>query len=217
MAQHYALPALDTAQLAQRYDDSAPVWQSTIARLGYDRSYTRLFTTLQNKNALSITDNSRVLDVGIGSGALVKSLAQVSNTHPQIHGVDISDKMLDESARQLQGYHPTLRQASVTSLPYPDNHFDMVMTAHVLEHLPNATVGVAEMLRVLKRNGKLLVLMTRQGLWGQWIRQKWGITPVTQRGLLSLLRSNSAHHATLVPFGTWSWKRFATVVAIATK
>jgi ubiquinone/menaquinone biosynthesis C-methylase UbiE len=52
-------------------------------------------------------------------------------------------------------------------LPYPSNQFDLVMSAHTLEHLAAPETGLGEMLRVVKPGGLILVLVPNRSLWGR--------------------------------------------------
>lgn len=48
-------------------------------------------------------------------------------------------------------------------IPYPDNYFDRVQAIHVLEHLPNLPKALAEVRRVLKREGEFCVVIPCEG------------------------------------------------------
>ena len=86
---------------------------------------------------------TRVLDAGCGEGVLVDEYASRLN----IEGLDDNYS----SAR--------VRSGSVTALPYPDQSFDRALCLDVLEHLTfdDQPRALAELFRVLKPNGELLV------------------------------------------------------------
>lgn len=48
-------------------------------------------------------------------------------------------------------------QADVTKLPFEDNSFDLILCAHVLEHVPNDRDAIAELYRVLRPGGKAVI------------------------------------------------------------
>lgn len=206
--------------LIHRYDEAADSWGDVIKRLGYDAAYKTLFHDLQQSGRLtSLKPDSKVLDVGIGSGALSLGLVGTVTFPMALYGVDISSKMLVTSQRNLArlGVKGRLRRSSADQLPYEDNSFDMVMTAHVLEHLDDPLNGLAEMMRVLKPGGQLLTLMTKQGLWGQWIRQKWGIRPISERQLLGKFDDAGVVDGQMIGFGRNSWIQWATVAGLGKK
>jgi SAM-dependent methyltransferase len=47
--------------------------------------------------------------------------------------------------------------ADITALPFPDESFDLILCAHVLEHVPDDRRAIAELLRVLRRGGTAIV------------------------------------------------------------
>lgn len=102
--------------------------------------------------ACSLVAEGRVLDVGCGTGRLLNSLPRRYDGV----GVDISAAMLDKA--RAQGVHVV--QAGGDELPFPDSSFDLVTTFAVLHHLidpARVRRTLAEMIRVLKPNGAVLV------------------------------------------------------------
>ena len=67
--------------------------------------------------------------------------------------------MLDQARRKLAAYGERARfwQHDALSLPFPDAHFDVVACLEALEFMPDWRIAVAEMLRVLKPGGQLLI------------------------------------------------------------
>jgi ubiquinone/menaquinone biosynthesis C-methylase UbiE len=163
-------------ELLQMYDAGAAHWHRTIERLGYLHAYTALFKRLQTENVLDrLPTHARVLDVGIGTGSLSLSLAQSCSAHLHLHGVDISSKMLRKSRQVLNqnGIDSTLTQRDACALGFHDATFDLVMGAHVLEHLPNPLVALHEMTRVLSPGAPLLLLVSQPGIWTTFIQMRW--------------------------------------------
>lgn len=94
------------------------------------------------------SDIQSVLDVGCGKGYLLGLLKQ---EYPAInlHGVDFVDRSLGEGI--------LFTKAEATRLPFPDQHFDLVVCTHTIEHIYKAQ----ELLRELKRVArKKLILIT---------------------------------------------------------
>lgn len=91
----------------------------------------------------------RLLEVGTGSGAI----AHYFGTHPvlrcEVDAVDVTD------SRQVHdGYRFTL--VGVEQLPFPNAHFDVVISNHVIEHVGDCAAQrrhVAELRRVLRSDG----------------------------------------------------------------
>lgn len=94
--------------------------------------------------------DEQVLDVGCGTGRYYELLAA---KYPQLRytGIDFSPGMLQK--------HPAtgrLIQADAQLLPYGDNTFDVVMANHMLFHVPDIDIAIAEFRRVMKPNGVLM-------------------------------------------------------------
>ncbi|KAA2252462.1 class I SAM-dependent methyltransferase [Solihabitans fulvus] len=96
----------------------------------------------------------RILDAGCGSGVVSAALRDRGAV---VTGFDRSTKMV-ELARQRLGGDAALQVADVTGpLPYPDGAFDDVVAALVLHYLEDWTAPLAELRRVLKPGGRLIV------------------------------------------------------------
>lgn len=166
-------------ELALRYDRMAQRWHGLIRRLGYLRAYRALFTTLVAQGV--IPTSGRVVDCGIGSGGLSLGLLQATNGAWQVEGVDISAQMLQQAARNLTSAAAlTLHHADAAQLPQADNCADLVISAHMLEHLPDPLTGLREMRRVLKPGAPVVIFITRRGWYGSYLRCRWGVVGVTE-------------------------------------
>jgi ubiquinone/menaquinone biosynthesis C-methylase UbiE len=100
----------------------------------------------------------RLLDVGCGTGALEKRLAH-ERPGWRLTGVDLSGEMLSRARRKLRD-HPNarFRQASAEALPFPDDHFDRVVSASALHYFEDPATALREMHRVVRPGGRVLVL-----------------------------------------------------------
>ncbi|MEM7541175.1 MAG: class I SAM-dependent methyltransferase, partial [Pseudomonadota bacterium] len=162
-------------ELAERYDRAAPKWQRTTSRLGAPRGYDFLFERFLTQSQLARTRTLRALDCGIGGGQFSLALARTWAGPLLIDGVDISPAMVAETRRNLRASNIEARviQANVRTLPYPANRFDLIIAAHILEHLPDPIVALKEMRRVLKPGGWLVACFTRTSLLGRYVQLKW--------------------------------------------
>ncbi len=128
---------------------------------------------------------NKVLSVGIDKGWRKKMVAELKPIQPktmldiatgtadvaiacmkldpeQITGIDISALMLAEGQKKIEGLgfakQITLQQADSESLPFADNTFDAITVAFGVRNFQNLDKGLSEMLRVLKPNGKVVIL-----------------------------------------------------------
>ncbi|MFD2416430.1 class I SAM-dependent methyltransferase [Amycolatopsis pigmentata] len=96
----------------------------------------------------------RILDAGCGAGPISVALRDRGAI---VAGFDRSAKMV-ELARQRLGTDTDLRVGDIAGpLPYPDGAFDDVVVALVLHYLKDWTTPLAELRRVLKPGGRLIV------------------------------------------------------------
>ena len=64
---------------------------------------------------------------------------------------DLSHEMLRRARMRLKSPRPRFIVADITRLPFPDASFDCVTCGYVLEHIPDARLGLAELSRVMVR------------------------------------------------------------------
>ncbi|HWQ99221.1 MAG TPA: methyltransferase domain-containing protein [Candidatus Methylomirabilis sp.] len=100
----------------------------------------------------NIPTGSTVLDAGCGEGVISLLLAERGNAST---GVDLSSPNVEaarrEALRRGVGSLATFVQGDAEALPFPDKSFDIVVSSHVLEHLPDFDQGARELVRVAKR------------------------------------------------------------------
>lgn len=89
----------------------------------------------------------RVLDVGAGESPWRELMAEVEYV-----GADV-DSAGEFGMRRRPGIH----YYDGTRLPFPDDSFDHLLCVEVLEHVPDASLFLADLLRVLKPGGSLLM------------------------------------------------------------
>ncbi len=102
----------------------------------------------------------KVLDIAGGTGDLARAFAKRAGPSGEVWLTDINDSMLRVGRDRLadDGLLPPVAVCDAEKLPFPDGHFDRVSVAFGLRNMTHKDVALAEMRRVLKPGGKLLVL-----------------------------------------------------------
>ena len=106
----------------------------------------------------------RILDVGCGTGGTMRLLEQYGD----VTGVDVSPEAVKYCREQGR---PRLCLADGGSLPFAEKSFDLVTALDLLEHLERQSTGLREMRRVLKDDGRaVLVVPAFMFLWSEFDR-----------------------------------------------
>ena len=177
--------------LARQYDAASGSWSRTARRFQLETAY--LIPSLAYSAATVLAEarsESRVLDHEIETGSLSIALGNIL-PDPIVHrGIDVSSEMLAAADVEMRhaGMSSQLEQADILSIPHADESFDVVMAAHVLEHLLEPQRALTEMIRVLKPGGVLFVCMTRRSAFGTLIQVRWRTWTVTERQGTAWLR-----------------------------
>ncbi|MGH6611843.1 MAG: bifunctional demethylmenaquinone methyltransferase/2-methoxy-6-polyprenyl-1,4-benzoquinol methylase UbiE, partial [Burkholderiaceae bacterium] len=102
----------------------------------------------------------KVVDIAGGTGDLAKAFAPQVGPSGEVWLTDINASMLAEGRDRLldRGLMIPLALCDAEQLPFPANYFDVVTIAFGLRNMTHKDVALAEMQRVLKPGGRLLVL-----------------------------------------------------------
>ncbi|MHB1889906.1 MAG: class I SAM-dependent methyltransferase [Acidimicrobiales bacterium] len=121
-------------------------------------------------NRLGVDRGERLLDLGCGGGrhayqalrlgarvvALDAGQGEVRQVRATLAAMAVAGEVgEDDEAGVVQG--------DALALPFPDEAFDRVIAAEVLEHIPDDTSAIAELARVLKKGGTMAVTVPRLG------------------------------------------------------
>lgn len=107
-----------------------------------------------------VRKGDRVLDVAGGTADLSLAFAKKVGPSGQVWLTDINHAMLSRGRDRVvdNGLLLPVAQCDAEKLPFPDNHFDVVTVAFGLRNMTHKDQAIAEMRRVLKPGGRLLVL-----------------------------------------------------------
>ncbi len=136
--------------VAQRYDLMNDLMSGGMHRLW------KAFTIARS----GVRAGSRVLDVAGGTGDLALAFARKVGKSGQVWLTDINNAMLTHGRDRLcdKGYLLPVAQCDAEKLPFPGEYFDCVTVAFGLRNMTHKDAALAEMRRVLRPGGCLLVL-----------------------------------------------------------
>jgi ubiquinone/menaquinone biosynthesis C-methylase UbiE len=102
---------------------------------------------------LNLAKNSRILEVGYGSGSWLLVMAQLDYIH--LHGYDINANV--ENKTRLEAAGVKVHSGNLLDMALPDDYFDCIRLEHVFEHLLEPHLILSELHRILKPKGILVM------------------------------------------------------------
>ena len=102
-------------------------------------------------------DPHRILDVGCGTGYLLRLLAKQRPDAISLVGIDPASTMLHVAREQTSDQRIEFTAGAVEALPYPDRTFDLIVTTTSFDHWTDQQGGIAECARVLTTEGRLII------------------------------------------------------------
>lgn len=106
---------------------------------------------------INAQDAERVLEVGVGTGLALP------NYRPELNvtGIDFSEDMLAKAKAKVENlgldHVQNLRQMDARNLDFPDASFDVIAAMHVISVVPDPERVMAEMARVCKPSGRIVI------------------------------------------------------------
>ncbi len=167
--------------IAGKYD-----FMNTLLSLGFHHRWKRLAV-----EALGLLPGERVLDVCGGTGDLAVLAVRAVASEGRVVLCDFSRAMIEAGMpkirRAVPGKRPLAVQGDAECLPFPTGEFDGAMVGFGIRNLAHMDRGIAEMHRVLKPGGRLMVLEFSLPVTG-WFRRlydlySFGLMPLAGRVL----------------------------------
>jgi ubiquinone/menaquinone biosynthesis C-methylase UbiE len=146
----------------------ADIWRDADAAKDYlDHAAAELAAAKEQLDVmLKVRAGSHVLDVGCGTGNDVRALAARVGPSGRVVGLDSSEQLIARGEPGGPDSAPVefvLGEAG--DLPFDDGTFDVARAERVLQHVPDPAAAVAEMLRVIRPGGQVLVTDPDHGMW----------------------------------------------------
>tara|TARA_B100000963_G_scaffold79091_1_gene67243 strand:+ start:35709 stop:36422 length:714 start_codon:yes stop_codon:yes gene_type:complete len=105
--------------------------------------------------------NGKILDIATGTGDLAIELKKKCSN--KIYGIDVSEKMIEIANKKIRksGFENIkLYVGDSQKMPFQNNFFDAVTISFGVRNFENLNKCLSEIKRVLKKNGKLIILET---------------------------------------------------------
>ena len=158
---HFGYKSVDETEKAKHvrgvFDSVAPKYDlmNDLMSMGMHRAW-KAFTV----QVADLREGYQVLDIAGGTGDLAMAFSKKVGHSGQVVHTDINEAMLSTGRDRLidAGISLPTLVCDAEKLPFPSDHFDVVSVAFGLRNMTHKDVALAEMNRVLKPGGKLLVL-----------------------------------------------------------
>ncbi len=144
-------------EVAQMFDNISAKYDflNHFLSLGIDKIWRK-----KAVNMLREINPTKILDIATGTGDFA---IQSLTLHPEeVIGVDISEGMLEKGREKMVkrkiDHIISMRSGDSEDLPFEDNYFDALTVGFGVRNFQNLEVGLAEMLRVVRTGGKLIIL-----------------------------------------------------------
>jgi ubiquinone/menaquinone biosynthesis C-methylase UbiE len=132
----------------------------------------------------SDSKNKSILEIGCGRGGFSDYLARLQATPMSIFACDYSEAALEIARGKYLHNTISWQKEDIMNMTFPADYFDTAISCETIEHVPNPAKAIAELYRVLKPGGKLILTCPSYfNLFGIWCIYRWLIgKPFTEGG-----------------------------------
>jgi len=178
----------DTAQIKQHITSIFDIVAD-----GYDNPSTRFFNFCADKmlDILQPKQNSRLLDIATGTGAVATSAAQMLLPEGRVHGIDLSEKMLDQALKNAQKMslnNINLQTMDAEKPIFKNDYFNYITCSFGLFFLPDMAGALINWKHIMQPGGKLIIST---------------FAPDAFTPLSDLFKSRMSHYGIEIPDAAW--------------
>ena len=143
-------------KIKKRYDRIAPLYDSLELIMEKGKMGDWRENLWQRVEAKIDKNGMRLLEAGVGSGKNIEYYPDGL----EIDAIDFSPKMLKEAEKKAKKYNKDLKlsEMDIQNLNFEDNYFDLIVTSCVFCSVPDPVKGLKELKRVLKEDGRVIML-----------------------------------------------------------
>lgn len=142
-----------------RKEPGTVAWFNELARKRYEVYYTYLPEVAE----FTHHRGERVLEIGVGVGT---DLVQFAKNGARVSGIDLTPNAVATTGQHLAAYGleaDYLDTGDAENLPFDDETFDVVYSFGVLHHTPDTAKAIREVHRVLKPEGRAIIMLYSRG------------------------------------------------------
>ena len=165
-------------------------------KVGNEMNKTNSFLYDFTINAMQLTDNESILEIGFGNGKFFDKIFSTAN-NLKISGLDFSTEMVKAATSNNPSTSNsgklTLRLCSSDKIPFPDNSFDKVFCINVIYFWEQPADHLKEIYRVIKPGGTFYTSIRTKETLVQMPFAKYGFNVYTQDEWIDMLETNLLH------------------------
>ena len=153
-----------------------------------------LHINLNTIEALNLTIDDNILEIGMGNGFFVKNILSVSNTI-KYTGCDFSEIMVDEARKLnekfIESGQAKFIKADANELPFDAESFDKVFSINSIYFWDSPQIVLREIWRVLEPNGQVIISVRPKSIMKHYPFVKYGFKTFTKEDLTDLITKSN--------------------------
>ena len=139
--------------LREYFNGKADIWDEEVA----EKDTSKL---VRMAGRLDLEPGAVILDVGTGTGVFLPYLLESIGTNGKVVAIDIAEEMLARAKAKELGRNIEYLQADIDDTPLDGEMFDSIVCYSSVPHIQDKLKALAEMKRVMKGGGRLLICHT---------------------------------------------------------
>ena len=150
---------LQDKTIAEQFNEMAPHYEKGFWGVYFRYGYRKV----RKISEPYIKPDSKILDLGCGTGGLTFNFSSLLNENGEINGVDISPKMIEVANLTKEKYYSKSKNINfilneADNLPFPDNYFNLAVCLNSFHHYFSQRDVIYEISRVLTPGGFFILL-----------------------------------------------------------
>ena len=173
------------SRLTAAYDKASGRWHDRLTALGFVAAYHALAEEGVQQGGRA----AAVLDAGCGTGGLSEAWVTKGGLARggRLDLLDPSERMLEHASRRLAGSAPRAIAGGIGSAALQENCYDVVLCAHVIEHLDDPFESLSWLRARLRPGGRMILVVSQPHWCTALVRLRWGSKAWKPQEVLGML------------------------------